>query len=70
MSKKITVADAKQIKAQIKTIITFATNLEAKLDTFLDGVGAVPEKPIASSKKEKINKTTELNFHKSLKIKK
>ena len=67
MSKKITISEVKNMKSQLRTIITFATNLEAKIDAFLDGVGAVSEKP--KNDKSKITQETLLRFHKSLKVK-
>lgn len=69
MSKKITATEYKNMKSQLRTIITFATNLEAKVDALLDGVGAVPAKQIKKTN-ESNSKKTELEFHKSLKIKK
>ncbi|RNA61457.1 hypothetical protein D1631_05670 [Chryseobacterium nematophagum] len=68
MSHKITAPEVKDMKSQLRTIITFATHLEAKIDAFLDGVGAVQEKQIKKHD-EKILRTTEIRFHKSLKIK-
>ncbi|MGC4128550.1 MAG: hypothetical protein QM564_03105 [Bergeyella sp.] len=67
MSKKISPSEAKLIRSQLKTIITFATNLEARMGAFLDGVGAVQEKQKQNQKKSVSE--TELKFHKSLKIK-
>ncbi|SIT96794.1 hypothetical protein SAMN05660493_01489 [Epilithonimonas bovis DSM 19482] len=66
MSKKITNSEIKNMKSQLRTIITFATILEAKVDAFLDGVGAVQEK---NKESEENRKETEIKFHKSLKVK-
>ena len=59
---------ARSILIQARTLKTYATNLEANVIAFLDGVGAVHEKP-KSKKMEAVSEKVHNKFYKTLKVK-
>ena len=59
---------ARSILSQARTLKTYATNLEANVIAFLDGVGAVQEKP-KSKKIQEVEQRVQSKFYKTLKVK-
>ncbi|MEG2079605.1 hypothetical protein [Chryseobacterium sp.] len=70
MSNNKTVIEAKNMRSQLRTIINLATNLEAEVEAFLDGVGAVQDKQISKTINNDLKRKIEVQFHNSLKVRK